>query len=381
MVYKRTLRSSVSWCYKFDAPGSTKSKRIRIQEYGFATKKLATEAEAARRILEADKAKAAKPEGITLHALLEEYFADSSHLAVTTTANLRSLAKWYISKDLLNRQISTITAMDLHAEWRRLSESGAKGGKPLAPNTVRAVCGLISSAFRRAQRWGLVIVNPAQASGPPKAQRGKGMALLPAQVNMIVGAAAPWLAAFLSLASATGCRRGELLALEWSDLEDGTLTISRSLAECDGELIVKGTKTNRARQVVLSGSALTALAEHRAAQGEARRHFGSIYEGNLIFAQPDGSKLRPVQVSREVYRLRTRLKLPPGISTHTLRHTHGSQLLAAGVPITDVAARLGHSSAATTARIYSHSLAGADAKAAEAWEKFQKADTVKGVRQ
>ena len=66
------------------------------------------------------------------------------------------------------------------------------------------------------------------------------------------------------------------------------------------------------------------------------------------------------------------LKLPKGASLHTLRHTHGSHLLAAGVPLTDVSKRLGHVNPHVTATVYAHALAGRDDLAATAWEKFQK---------
>jgi integrase len=65
-------------------------------------------------------------------------------------------------------------------------------------------------------------------------------------------------------------------------------------------------------------------------------------------------------------------KLPKGASLHSLRHTHGSHLLAAGVPLTDVSKRLGHSSPHVTATIYAHALEGRDDLAAKAWESFQK---------
>ena len=65
------------------------------------------------------------------------------------------------------------------------------------------------------------------------------------------------------------------------------------------------------------------------------------------------------------------LKLPKGASLHTLRHTHGSHLLAAGVPLTDVSKRLGHVNPHVTATVYAHALPGRDDLAADAWEKFQ----------
>lgn len=65
------------------------------------------------------------------------------------------------------------------------------------------------------------------------------------------------------------------------------------------------------------------------------------------------------------------LKLPKGTSLHSLRHTYGSHLLAAGVPLTDVSVRLGHVNPHVTAKVYAHALPGRDDLAAAAWEKFQ----------
>ena len=58
----------------------------------------------------------------------------------------------------------------------------------------------------------------------------------------------------------------------------------------------------------------------------------------------------------------------PVIGPHQLRHTHASLLVAQGLPITGIAARLGHSTPAITLRIYSHELAGQDTQAANAME-------------
>jgi integrase len=66
-----------------------------------------------------------------------------------------------------------------------------------------------------------------------------------------------------------------------------------------------------------------------------------------------------------------RLKLPKGASLHSLRHSHCSHLLASGVPLPAVSARLGHGSIRTTQEIYSHMIHGQDDEAAKKWEEFQ----------
>ncbi|MGA3202622.1 MAG: tyrosine-type recombinase/integrase [Bryobacteraceae bacterium] len=70
-----------------------------------------------------------------------------------------------------------------------------------------------------------------------------------------------------------------------------------------------------------------------------------------------------------------RLKLPKGASLHSLRHSHCSHLLASGVPLPAVSARLGHGSIRTTQEIYLHMIHGQDDLAARKWEEFQKQPT------
>jgi site-specific recombinase XerD len=120
-------------------------------------------------------------------------------------------------------------------------------------------------------------------------------------------------------------------------------------------------------------SALATLEAHRNRQDEFRQQFGADYRADLdlIFANPDGTPLKPDSVSAAVSLLFRRLKLPKGTSLHTLRHTHTSHLLANGVSLPVVSARLGHSSVRVTAEIYSHMINGQDDEVAQRWDEFQ----------
>ena len=121
-------------------------------------------------------------------------------------------------------------------------------------------------------------------------------------------------------------------------------------------------------------SALATLELHRKQQDEFRRQFGPDYKTDLdlIFANPDGTPLQPDSASAAVSLLFRRLKLPKGASLHSLRHTHTSHLLAEGVPLPVVSARLGHSSVRVTAETYSHMIHGQDDEAARRWDEFQR---------
>ena len=180
---------------------------------------------------------------------------------------------------------------------------------------------------------------------------------------------------FLEFAAATGARRGEVLALRWSDILEGRqVLITRSLTQTRQVLKFKGTKTEKPRRVELPASVLAPLEAHRRQQEQFRQQFGPDYRADLdlIFANPDGTPLKPDSVSAAVSLLCRRLGLPKGASLHTLRHTHGSFLLADGMDLATVSERLGHSSVRVTADIYSHALRGRDQEAARRWDNFMR---------
>ena len=126
--------------------------------------------------------------------------------------------------------------------------------------------------------------------------------------------------------------------------------------------------------VSIPSGTLRALESHRKRQDEFRRQYGLITGPTSIqfFANPYGSPLKPDSVSVAVSLLCRRLGLPKGASLHTLRHTHGSFLLADGMDLATVSERLGHSSVRVTADIYSHALRGRDQEAARRWDEFMR---------
>jgi integrase len=189
---------------------------------------------------------------------------------------------------------------------------------------------------------GLAKVNPVTHSDLPPARRKEGIALTPAQQELLLDAAeAHWaLPIILRLSAATGARRGEVMALRWSDIQNGKAYIYRSVTQTKNMLDFKSPKNGRARIIALPSSALEALEDHRRKQATFRAQFGPDYRSDLdlIIANPDGTPLRPDSISATTSALFRRLKFPKGASLHSLRHTHGSHLLAAGMELTSVSA-------------------------------------------
>jgi integrase len=316
----------------------------------------------------------------TLATLLQEFLRQhvEEKLAPKTSERYHEQAAC-LAPELLAMPLAEITPLHLNREWSRLLKSGGhhrrtKKARPLSAKTVRNIAGVVSSAFGRAIRWGLVTTNPVTNSEPPIARKRIKKLLTPTEQDMVFEAATgPWcLPMFLRMAGSIAARRGEILALRWADIEDGRASITRSLTQTKQVLDFKCTKTDNPHVVAIPPSTLVALDEHRKRQDEFRRKFGPDYrvDLDLIFANPDGTPLKPDSISASVSLLFRKLKLPKGTSLHSLRHTHASELLDAGVPLPVVSARLGHSSVRVTADIYSHAIHGQDDEAVRRWEEY-----------
>ena len=246
----------------------------------------------------------------------------------------------------------------------------AKKREHLSAKTVREIASVLSVALTEAFRLDKILVNPFLKVKLPKIERSEARALTPDEVAHLRDACrGDWTFTFVEISLATGARRGELLALEWSDIDwiTATLAINKSVEQTKEGLRVKAPKSGRGRKFRIGQTAIAALRFQQEQLDERRRLVGADYKGDLVFCQPDGSQLWPHLVSQTVIR-RLRKAGIKDASLHTLRHTHASNLLSKGVPLSAVSARLGHADVNVTAKIYTHALPDDDIRAADAWE-------------
>ena len=178
----------------------------------------------------------------------------------------------------------------------------------------------------------------------------------------------------VSLALATGMRRGELLGLQWGDIElDAAkpfLRVERSVEETKAGLRLKPPKSKRGRRnITLPPDAVATLRTHKVEQMQLRLQLGlgNIKPDALMFSDMEGRPLNPHAVSRAWRRVCDTKNLPR-VSFHALRHTHASVLIGAGVDVLTISRRLGHSKASMTLDIYGHLISGGGEAAAKAIE-------------
>lgn len=233
-----------------------------------------------------------------------------------------------------------------------------KRGVKLSESTLRQVYNVLRLALDDAVREGLTASNVCEKVPRPKAGTREARFLSTAEVAKLIEAAqGTRYQPVLALIALTGMRRGEALALKWSDIdfEERTLSIRGTLARVDGALTVSEPKTERSRRVLPLSPAVSRLLEaHRRSQRVERMRAANIWtETGHVFTTETGRPVDPRNVFRALQVAAKKVKIE-GIGLHTLRHSAATAMLENGVNLKAVSAFLGHSSIAITGDIYGH---------------------------
>lgn len=246
-----------------------------------------------------------------------------------------------------------------------------KDTAPLSGKTQLEHHRFLHAVLEQAVKEGLLQFNPADRATPPKAQHHDPDYFQPEEITAILDALEQEpvkLRLFVHLLIVTGCRRGEICGLQWSrvDLDQKQLCINAALAYSPQKgVYLTATKTNDTRYIKLSAETCTLLRQYRYWQNSMRLLAGERWQDNdFVFTNEEGKPIHPESVSNWLNRFTARHNLPH-IHAHAFRHSAASILIANGIDVVTVSRQLGHSNATTTASIYAHQIAEAQAKAAE----------------
>ncbi len=162
----------------------------------------------------------------------------------------------------------------------------------------------------------------------------------------------------VSVAIASGCRMGEILALTPQDLDGDAIKINKSLVEVNGVAKLQPPKTRAGyRRIPLPKNIMAEL--YQAAY--------ALDSGEII-KNTNGKPCLSTNIDKSWKRILNKAGIPYR-KFHCLRHTHASMLLAAGVPILEVSKRLGHSRPSHTLNLYGHAIPGYDSQMPSLVEK------------
>jgi len=244
--------------------------------------------------------------------------------------------------------LSRLTPAHVQGMLSSLEENG------VSPRGRQMAYDRLHSALSQVVRWGLTPRNVCDAVTRPRAPRPTVQVLTAEQANaLLVAAREDRFYALYVLAVTTGLRQGELLGLQWDniDLAGAVLRVRHALHEVAGRLWLDEPKTTKARRTVdLPAVAVAALYDHR------ERGLTEGHPSGLVFCDTRGGPMRKGNlVRRSFIPLLNRAGLPR-IRFHDLRHTAATLLLLQGVHPKVVQERLGHSQISMTLDTYSHVL-------------------------
>ena len=246
--------------------------------------------------------------------------------------------------------------------------------KNLSPRVVRGIHTLLSNCLDQAVAERLILVNPAQGCKLPKLEK-KEMRILPQEkIGMYLAEAERrgLLAAFY-LELTTGLRRGELLALLWTDLnaEDRTISVTKQVNRIKGELVVSPPKTqNSVRTLAIPQQAVDMLIE------EHKKHPGNAY----MFPSPKTGTMYDPDAFRRTHDKILKVIGTEHVRFHDMRHLFATLSLKNGVDVKTLSGALGHYSAGFTLNTYTHATTQMKQDAADTiWGGHQWGDVKLGI--
>lgn len=312
-----------------------------------------------------------EPSRVTVAEFLDRWLAiDGPNLAPSSRLTYAIIMRRHIVPHIGNVRLQSLRADHIQRLVVAQRESGA--GLP----SIELAHIILRRALNRACRWGLLAINPALHVDIPHPARREMQTFTADQVRVFVQACAgSRLAALFYLAVTTGLRQGELLGLQWGDVDWTTraLRIQRQLQHIAGEgYQLREPKTVRGRRhISLGETAIARLRAHRAEQLQERVFLGAEWANpwDLVFTAQRGGPLNSGSVRAEFHAICAAADLPR-IRFHDLRHTAASLMLAQGVHPKVVQEMLGHSSISMTLDTYSHVSPGLARQAADVIENL-----------
>jgi integrase len=368
-------RGRNSWEIKFDVDDHRDDHRRTVYR-SFKGSRREAQAELARLLAQANAGGHVDPNKLTVAEHVRARVAHWHATAITsakTNERYLELVDYQLARFPIGScPLQKLSHADIEGWHTALKTKGRKDGTGASARTIHHVHKLLVKALREGVRHGLLLKNVASEERPPKITAKPMQILGPEQVSTLPAklAGRPICAPAVG-ALFTGMRRGELLALRWPDinLDRKVITVRAALEQTVAHgTRFKGPKTKSGvRTIALPDVVVDTLRAHRRQQLEQRLvlGLGKAPTDALVFPSPGTERpWNPDAFSAAWNDVAVELGL--GVSFHALRHTHASQLIAAGVPITEIAHRLGHASPATTLSIYAHLFSKDDSKAAAA---------------
>ena len=263
---------------------------------------------------------------------------------------------------------------------RKKGNNGSKTKKPLSGKTILEHHRLLRAMLHKAVYWQLIVANPAERVQPPKARKPKRKSYDDEQTKILLenlellSIEDTKYKVAITLTIFTGVRLGELMGLEWQDVDfkNGIISINRSSQYLsDMGVFTKVPKTESSiREIAIPEFIISLLEKYKLWYEEQKSIYGELWtDSDRLFVQADGKPMHPSTISKWFVKYVGQIGLPV-INFHGLRHTNASLLVAQNIDIAVISARLGHAQISTTLDFYVHPLLSHNRKAGYALENL-----------
>ena len=308
--------------------------------------------------------------------LAEEWFDlyAKYNLRKTTYQRMTQLTK-RVYPAVGHLRMDKITARQLQGFINSLAQDGAnmRTGKPLARKTIIHYLSFISDVFSYAMRSDLVSDNPCSKVIIPKGESKEKEIYTQEEMQRLLELLMKEplkFRVFFFLIAYSGFRRGEMLGLEWKDIdwENGVISVRRTSNYVPHiGTYTDTTKTRKSqRSLKLADELIDMLRQWQNAQADEAFKMGDKWEEtDRIFTRWNGKPLDNNAPYKWLKNLCERNELP-FYGIHSFRHFTASAMISAGLDVTTVSGALGHSNSSTTLNIYSHAFQSAQARVSNA---------------
>lgn len=369
-IQKRKRKNGYAWEITLEMPPDPiTKKRNRTTKTVKGTKK---EAEQVLRklIAEAEKGYHVTNNKITIlewvQTWLDVYI--EPNVSPTTLSRYQGMIKRYINPLLGSMQVQQLTTLAVQSWVNGLKVSPASG-KEMSAATIKHTYHVLKGAMDKAVLAGIIPRSPCQGVMLPKGEKKAPVIYDEQQIQQLVKAAkGSEMELPVDMELCLGLRRGELLGLQWGDVDwkKGQIHIIRTRVVVNGKSVVKDPKTATSKRTIdVPTRLMEKLKKHQRTCQMNRLRMGEDYTAtDFIIVHPDGKPIYPEYLSQMLTKLQKKYDLPQ-CRFHDLRHLCASIMLMQGVNVKVAQERLGHKDISTTLNIYSHVLPSSAREAAE----------------